>query len=461
MKSHISCFRSYDLRGVIDQEINDETYFRVGRAFATILNAERIVVGMDNRASSPIFQKSLIEGLLKQGVEVLNIGCSGTEEMYWATYFYGACGGMQVTASHNPINYNGIKFIKKGSIPIDTEEDFLKMKNLVDKNLYADATSCGFLKDISSEAREAYVAKITDFVTFRETDSLKIVVNCGNGAAGPTFNRVKAEIRKKNKSLNFVDLFNEPDSTFPNGIPNPLLSENNKFTEEKILETNADFGVAFDGDFDRCFFFDEKGNFINGEYIIGLLAQIFLEKTSNEAVVHDNRVIWNCQDLISCYGGKSIISKTGHAFIKEQMRLHNAIYGGEISGHHYFRDFVYCDSGMIPFLLICEYLSKTDSKFSELIEQRKERFLSSREINIRAENFNFIKDELLRRYEHECCSHDFLDGLSISFEDWRLNLRPSNTEPFVRLNLETKVGKDHLSAKEREIFKVIHSIPLK
>ncbi len=391
------------------------------------------------------------------GSDLIDIGLSGTEEMYWAVSNFSSCAGIVVTASHNPINYNGMKIVKSGSKPLDDDEDFLVIKSLAESQNWARVKKKGSSLDYSNEARAAYVSKTLSFVDINAFKPLKIVVNSGNGAAGPTFDAIEKRLNNNNTQIEFVRVDHTPDSTFPNGIPNPLLPENHHKTADIVKKIGADFGVAFDGDFDRCFFFDEKGEFIPGEYLVGLFASIFLEKEPGSTIVHDPRVIWNTQDIVSQKGGKAEQSKTGHAFIKQTMRKHEAIYGGEMSAHHYFRDFAYCDSGMIPWLLIAELISLTGQSLGSLVKDRVSAFPSSGEINFTVNNADTSINSVLEAFHSKAKILDEMDGFSLSFDEWRFNLRKSNTEPLVRLNIESKGTTIEMNDKLQIISKLIKS----
>ena len=359
--------------------------------------------------------------------------------------------GIEITASHNPIDYNGMKFVKKGSQPLSSRE-FAKIRNLAQQSKFTPSACTGLIKDISSSAREAYIKKILRFVDLPSLKPLKIVINSGNGAGGPTIDALNKKLKIKGVKTNFVFLHHKPDSSFPNGIPNPMLEKNRLSTARAVVREKADFGVAFDGDFDRCFLFDHKGNFIPGEYIVGLLSEIFLKREKGATIVHDPRVVWNTTDIVSKYGGHVFCSKTGHAFVKAAMRDTGAIYGGEISAHHYFRDFAYCDSGMVPWLIVWELLSKSSTSLFDLISKRKNDFPSSGELNFKVSDPENCIEKIKQVFASEVKFIDHLDGLSMSFEKWRFNLRRSNTEPLVRLNVET--SGDQLLLKEKtEILK--------
>ena len=349
----LTCFKAYDIRGEIGVNIDEDMAYRIGRATAQHLKAKTVVIGFDARETSPAFAAAAARGVMDAGSDVLSIGMAGTEEMYWAVTEFGACAGIEVTASHNPINYNGMKIVKSGSRPLDDVEDFQKIKMLVGSQAWLQASSAGQKRDVVVDARHKYLDQLLSFVDVTELSPLKIVINSGNGAAGPTVDAIIDRLKAQGAPLEFIRVHHQPDSTFPNGIPNPLLPANHAATADVVMRAGADMGVAFDGDFDRCFFFDGAGQFVPGEYVVGLLAAIFLDKEAGGKIVHDPRVIWNTQDIVASKGGIKIQSKTGHAFIKQTMRAHEAVYGGEMSAHHYFRDFAYCDSGMIPWLSGC------------------------------------------------------------------------------------------------------------
>ena len=455
MTNSLTCFKAYDVRGELGVNFDAEICYRIGRAFARTIRAKTVVVGRDARATSPELADSLCEGMIAEGVTVLDIGMAGTEEMYWATSFFEADGGIEITASHNPINYNGLKMVKSGSRPLDPETDLLAVKACAEAAEFGSVIPGGQRQDRVAEAKAAYVEKVISFVDVTNLRPLRIVVNSGNGAAGPTFDALAQALGEKTDAFEFIRLFHAPDSTFPNGIPNPLLPENHAPTRDAVLAHGADLGIAFDGDFDRCFFFDETGKFIPGEYLVGLLASIFLSKEVGAKIVHDPRVIWNTQDIVASKGGATVQSKTGHAFIKQTMRDAHAIYGGEMSAHHYFRDFAYCDSGMIPWVLIAELVSRSGRSLGDWVKDRFAAFPSSGETNFNVDDASRSIDKVLQAYRSDAQSIDKTDGVSLSFEDWRFNLRRSNTEPLVRLNVESRGKPDKLNAQIREIAKLL------
>ena len=442
----LTCFKAYDVRGELGVDFDTDIAYRIGRSIAQHFRAKKIVIGRDARKTSPELAAAVAHGINDCGADVLDLGLCGSEEMYWAVTEIGACAGIEVTASHNPINYNGIKIVKSGSRPLDGIKDFEKIKILAESASWNDGPIRGTIEDVSVEARAKYVNKCLGFVDVTALKPLRIVVNCGNGAAGPTFDAIAGALINKLAPLEFIRVHHEPDHTFPNGIPNPLLPENHATTGDVVVNENADFGVAFDGDFDRCFLFDAHGKFVPGEYVVGLLASIFLEKENGGKIVHDPRVIWNTQDIVAENGGIAIQSKTGHSFIKQTMRAHGAVYGGEMSAHHYFRDFAYCDSGMIPWLLIAELISKTGVNLRDLIADRFEKFPSSGEMNFKVADADKTIKSVMTEYQ-SIAELDTMDGVSLSFSGWRFNLRKSNTEPLVRLNVESRGNAGALAEK--------------
>ena len=453
--SGLTCFKAYDIRGEIGVNIDEGIAYRIGRAVAQHFGAKSVVIGHDARATSPTFAAAAARGAMDAGADVLDIGMAGTEEMYWAVTEFGACAGIEVTASHNPINYNGMKIVKSASQPLDDVADFQVIKALAGSQEWLSVAEVGKELDRSAEARKAYVDHVLSFFYIKALRPLKIVVNSGNGAAGPTFDALAKQLMELGAPLEFIRVHHAPDATFPNGIPNPLQPENHPATADVVKAKNADFGVAFDGDFDRCFFFDETGQFVPGEYVVGLLASIFLEKEIGAKIVHDPRVIWNTQDTVAQAGGVAVQSKTGHAFIKQTMRDHEAVYGGEMSAHHYFRDFAYCDSGMVPWLLITELVSRSGRSLGDWVEDRFAAFPSSGEINFTVADTGTAIETVLSTYRAKALSLDETDGVSLTFDDWRFNLRRSNTEPLVRLNIEGKGNADTLEAHVSEIAGVL------
>ena len=449
-----SCFKTYDIRGQLNVEINEDIAFRIGYATAKKLTANKVVVGYDARESSPTLSNSAIKGIQAYGADVLSLGLVGTEEVYHAVENFGADAGIEVTASHNPINYNGMKIVKSGSQPL-TVDEFEGIKRLVEKDDFKKFKHPGQVHNFKARARVAYINKIVSFINLKNLKPLKIVVNSGNGAAGPVVDAIENHLKNKRIHSDFIRVHHEPDPTFPNGIPNPLLEENRASTSEAVKMVGADFGVAFDGDFDRCFFFDNLGNFIPSEYIIGMLSEVFLKQEKGATIIHDPRVIFNTVNVVNAYGGNAISSKTGHAFVKSVMRAQNAVYGGENSAHHYFRDFNYCDSGMIPWLLVWELLSAKDISLSKLVKSRRAKFPSSEEINLYVVNPEKCLQKIEKAYSSIALKIDRKDGISASFDNWRFNIRQSNTEPLVRLNVETKEDEVLLIEKTHELSRLI------
>lgn len=454
-EERLTCFKAYDIRGEIGVNIDEDVVYRVGRAVAQHFSARKVVVGYDARETSPAFATEVARGICDGGSDVIMIGMAGTEEMYWAVTHFSACAGIEVTASHNPINYNGLKIVKSASRPLADVEDFQAIKQLAEAQIWDEPPAQGTVHWTEAEARAAYVERVLSFVDIEALRPLKIVVNSGNGAAGPTFDAIAAALEARGAPLTFIRVHHEADHRFPNGIPNPLLPQNHAATADVVRETGADLGVAFDGDFDRCFFFDEQGDFVPGEYVVGLLATIFLEKEIGGRVVHDPRVVWNTQDIVAAKGGQAVQSKTGHAFIKATMRECEAVYGGEMSAHHYFRDFAYCDSGMIPWVLVAQLVSHSGRALGDWVKDRFTAFPSSGETNFVVEDADRAISTVLSAYRAQAVSLDETDGVSLAFADWRFNVRKSNTEPLVRLNIESRGGAEALEARVEEIARLL------
>ncbi|MCV2882221.1 phosphomannomutase [Actibacterium sp. XHP0104] len=451
----LTCFKGYDVRGQIGVNLDADIARRIGRGFAHVLGPGKYVVGRDCRATSPELALALTEGIRAQGGDVIDIGDAGTEEVYFATAHLGAVGGVEVTASHNPIDYNGMKFVGEGSRPLDPATELAAIRAAAeDDNLAPAATPGGYEMDATRAAYARHVAGFCDPAGLRP---LKVLVNAGNGIAGPAFDAIAAELEHQGAPLTFIRMHHDPDGSFPNGIPNPLLVENRPVTAQAVRDHGADLGVAWDGDFDRCFLFDETGAFIDGEYVVGLLAAAFLEDHPGAKIVHDPRVQWNTQAVVAAAGGQAVVSKTGHAFVKQTMRAEDALYGGEMSAHHYFRDFMFCDSGMIPWVKVVQRMSSTGLPLSALVGEMQRNFPSSGEINFRVAD----ADAVIRAVEDQYAAHardiDRLDGLSLSFDDWRMNLRKSNTEPLLRLNIEARGDRGLVAAKLAEFEALIAS----
>ncbi|GKT11824.1 MAG: phosphomannomutase/phosphoglucomutase [Thiomicrorhabdus sp.] len=449
----LKCFKAYDIRGQVPQDLNPDLAYKIGRAFASELNPKEVVIGYDIRLESPGISEALSKGLTDSGVNIINIGLCGTEEVYFATPHYQADGGIMVTASHNPKGYNGMKLVAKGSVPISGDSGLKAIEQRIIDNKFNDLATKDALGKVSSKtSKEAYIEHLLTYVDLSHLKPLKLVVNAGNGSAGPTF----TELAKK-LPFDVVTIHHEVDGNFPNGVPNPMIVENRIITTETIIKEKADFGIAWDGDFDRCFLFDENGQFIEGYYLVGLLAETLLATSPGEKIIHDPRLTWNTIEQVFQAGGVAIQSKTGHAFIKERMRKEDAIYGGEMSAHHYFRDFFYCDSGMIPWLLIAELISKTGKTLSQLITERTKAFPCSGEINYTVTDSQTILENIRLHFCNENPLIDETDGLSLEFAEWRMNIRLSNTEPLLRLNVESRGNSDLVWQKVKEIENIINT----
>lgn len=448
--SALTCFKAYDIRGRLPDELNNDVAYRVGRAYAEYLKPKTVVVGHDIRLSSPEMCDAVANGLMDGGVDVIHIGQVGTEEVYFATFNMKVDGGICVTASHNPKDYNGMKLVREGSRPISGDTGLFDIRTLAEKNEFAPVAKRGNL--VRKEDKSAYIEHLLSYINKAALRPLKIVCNAGNGGAG-----APVDLLEKHLPFEFIKVHHNPDGHFPHGVPNPLLEENRGSTIAAIKEHKADLGIAWDGDFDRCFFFDQDGNFIEGYYIVGLLAEAFLRKSKGSKIVHDPRLTWNTIDVCEKLGGNAVQSKTGHAFIKERMRSEDAIYGGEMSAHHYFRDFAYCDSGMIPWLLVTELLGQTGKQLSELVSERMAAYPCSGEINNRIENAKEKIAQIEAHYGASAKTVDHTDGLSMEFGQWRFNVRSSNTEPVVRLNVETRADHALMEEKTNEILALLKS----
>ncbi len=430
----LTCFKAYDIRGRVGVDLTADIAFRIGRAFAQTLSATRVVIGRDCRPSSPELMQATINGLMAAGADVLDLGLCGTEEVYHATSYFNADGGIEITASHNPAEDNGMKMVAKGSAPLDPATIFAAIRTLAETDQFH-PTRQGTWRPATG-ARDTYVARILSFVDIAALKPMTILVNAGNGAAGPTFDAIASALAKA--PLRFIRHNHTPDSSFPNGVPNPQLPQNHRMNADAVIASGADMGVAWDGDFDRCFFFDHTGAFIPGEYIVGLLAQAFLAKEPGAAIAYEPRVIWNTESIITQSAGQGILSRTGHSHMKRALRDHNAVYGGEMSAHHYFRDFMACDSGMIPWLLVAELIGNSGTSLANLIAPRIAAFPSSGEINFAIPNPKSAVARVRNDLAPTAISIDETDGLSLTFENWRLNLRHSNTEALLRLNVEAR-----------------------
>ncbi|OEU73515.1 MAG: phosphomannomutase [Desulfuromonadales bacterium C00003093] len=444
----INCFKAYDIRGRLPDQLNEKIAWRIGRAYAEFLQPKTVVVGRDVRLSSEALTSSLADGLCQGGSDVIDIGLCGTEEIYHATFSQQTDGGIMVTASHNPIDYNGMKLVREDSKPISGDTGLQRIRELAEAGNFAAVSHVG--RKVSASYKNQYVEHLLSYVDVASLKPFKLVLNAGNGCAGPII-----DLLEKFLPVQVVKICHEPDGTFPNGIPNPLLPENRSITRNAVLEHQAALGIAWDGDFDRCFFFDEKGHFIEGYYIVGLLSEALLKRHPGQKIIHDPRLTWNTIDIVKRAGGIPVQSKTGHAFIKERMRLEDAIYGGEMSAHHYFRDFAYCDSGMIPWLMVVELMSLTGKPLSALIADCVARFPASGEINLRVEDSQQSIQKVRAIYEKLAVGIDFTDGLSLDMGNWRFNLRESNTEPVIRLNVESRGDKALMQDKTAELLTLI------
>lgn len=434
----LSCFKAYDIRGKLGDELNTDIAYRIGRAYGEYIKPKDVVVGGDIRLTSIELKQSLSQGLMDAGVNVIDLGMTGTEEIYFATSYLKFDGGIEVTASHNPIDFNGMKLIREESKPISGDTGLKEIQALAEKNdfIVVDTDKRGTLQTKSCMA--PYIEHLLTYLDATSLKPLKLVVNAGNGAAGPVIDAIEQAFKDQNIPVEFIKVNHQPDGTFPNGIPNPLLIENRADTSNAVIEHSADMGIAWDGDFDRCFLFDEKGEFIEGYYIVGLLAEAFLLKNPGAKIIHDPRLTWNTIDVVNENGGTPVLCKTGHAFIKERMRAEDAVYGGEMSAHHYFRDFSYCDSGMIPWLLVSALISQKGIPLSHMVADRIKAYPSSGEINFKIDDPAKAIHTIVDKYKQDALVVDETDGISLEFEQWRFNLRSSNTEPVVRLNVESR-----------------------
>ena len=447
----MTCFKSYDIRGRLGVDLNEAVAARIGRAFGQVLAAGRIVLGRDCRASSAALAEAVAAGLRQAGVTVLDLGLCGTEEVYFATDHLQADGGIMVTASHNPMDYNGMKLVRSGSAPL-APAVLQQVRTLAESGDFANGVAGGL---VAVDTRAAYVEKVLAFLDIAALKPLTILVNAGNGVAGPTFDAIADALANRGAPLRFVRINHTPDGRFPNGIPNPLLAENQPATAAAVRDHKADFGVAWDGDFDRCFFFDNAGDFVAGDYVVGLLAEAFLAKEPGATIIHDPRVIWNTEDVVARAGGRAVMAPTGHTYLKTRMRQTGAVYGGEMSAHHYFRDFMACDSGMIPWLLVAELVSRRGQDLATILAARRAAFPSSGEVNFRVPDVQAAIALIEKTYAPLCLGRNDLDGLSLDFGTWRFSLRGSNTEPLLRLNVEAKGRADLVAARLAEISDIL------
>lgn len=446
----MSLFKAYDLRGRVPDELNEDIAYKIGRAYCEIYHPRKVAVGYDIRNESIALSNALMRGLTEGGSDVMNIGLSGTEEVYFATFHHQLDGGIMITASHNPRGHNGMKLIKHQARPISSDTGLFDIRDRVERGSFFDSTETGKIENYTDKSD--YISHLLKYVDRYQLKPLKILVNPGNGGAGLVVKRLERWL-----PFQFIYMNEEPDGDFPNGVPNPLLKENQQVTADAVVSRKADLGIAWDGDYDRCFFFDHKGRFIEGYYLVGLLAEMALLKSPGSAIVHDPRLIWNTQEMVKDQGGRPVLSKCGHAFIKQVMRDEDAAYGGEMSAHHYFRDFAYCDSGMIPWLLITELMCRSGKSLKELVDQRIEAFPCSGEINFRVQDAQTKIEEIQGYYQQKGGTLDTSDGISFSFPDWRFNLRASNTEPLLRLNIESRGDESLVDEKVQELTQLINS----
>ena len=448
----IAGFKAYDLRGRIPDELNEDVAYRVGRAYAEFLKPQKVVVGRDIRLSSEELCKALEQGLLDSGVDVYDIGLCGTEVVYYATFARGMDGGVMVTASHNPPDYNGMKFVREGSRPISGDSGLAEIRALAEAGRFTPPARVGerYAVDIMPD----YIEHLLSYVDRAKLKPLKVVVHAGNGGAGLIVDRLEPYL-----PFEFIKVDHEPDGTFPSGVPNPMLIDNHRAPVEALRRHGADLAISWDGDYDRCFLFDERGGFIEGYYIVGLLASVFLAREAGGRVVHDPRLTWNTLDIVQSAGGRAVQSKSGHAFMKQVMRDVDGVYGGEMSAHHYFREFAYCDSGMIPWLVVTQLMSETGKTLSQLVGERMRLFPASGEINRRVPDVQGTIAAVLAQYQPTALSVDRTDGVSVEFDRWRFNLRGSNTEPLIRLNVESRGDETLMREKTAELLALIGGEP--
>ncbi|MCH7904258.1 MAG: phosphomannomutase [Armatimonadetes bacterium] len=447
MGEHLACFKAYDVRGRVPEDLDADLAYKIGRAFADETEAKRVVVGHDIRLSGPELSEALTKGLNDAGVDVTDIGLCGTEMVYFATAHYGFDGGIMITASHNPPGDNGMKMVRSESRPISGDTGLYSIERRAFESKWeCEGSGTNREKDVYDDFVQ-HLLKFCDPATMRP---LKVVAKAGNGGAGIAINKLAPFL-----PLEITEMQFEPDGSFPNGVPNPILADSRKDIEDELQKGGYDFGVAWDGDYDRCFFLDGQGRFIEGYYIVGVLARAMLAKNPGEAIVYDPRLTWNTLEIVEKARGRAVICKSGHAFIKEKMRAENAVYGGEMSAHHYFRDNWYCDSGMIPFLLIAQLISETGQPLGEMVAEMIERYPCSGEINSVVDDVPGTLERVESRYKTG--EIDKIDGLSVEFDEWRFNLRGSNTEPVIRLNVESRASPALVDEKAGELLGMIRS----
>ena len=443
-------FKAYDVRGRVPDELNADMAEQIGRCFASLLKPAKLVVGHDIRLSSPELTEALAAGLNQMGVDVLHLGLCGTEEVYHGAFSLaeeGVDGGIMITASHNPADYNGMKFVQQGARPVTGDSGLFEIgRMIVEGQVPEPGDRRG--TQLRLEDKTSYIDHLLSHVPRDILAPMKVVANSGNGCAGAVIDLLEEKL-----PIEFIRLHHQPDGTFPNGVPNPLLPDNRKETAAAVIEHRAQFGIAWDGDFDRCFFWDEKGSFIEGYYMVGLLAQEMLTREKRGKILHDPRLVWNTIELVEAADGIPVQTRTGHALIKERMWQEQAVYGGEMSAHHYFRDFGCCDSGMIPWLLVYAMMSRTGAPLSELIGSRREAYPISGEINSVVDDADAVIAAVENAFPGG--SRETVDGLSVAFDRFRFNIRKSNTEPLLRLNVETRGDRKLLEQKTAELLSLI------
>ncbi len=455
--SRLDCFKAYDIRGRLGETLDEGIALRIGAAFGHVLQAGHVVVGHDARESSPHLKAAAIRGLRETGARVTDIGLCGTEEVYFATGHLGADGGLMVTASHNPIEYNGMKIVGPGSRPIDPGAELARIRETAERQDWTRAAAPGALEE--RDTRGDYADRVAGFARGLAGKRFRLVADAGNGTAGTAFDAVLARLAAAGAAIEVTRLRHAPDPTFPHGIPNPLLPENRAMTADAVRAAGADLGIAWDGDFDRCFFFDETGEFVDGQYVVALLARASLGLEPGATIVLDPRVTWATTEAVASAGGNPVLSKTGHAFVKARMRETGAVYGGEMSAHHYFRDFFHCDSGMVPWVLMLSLLAEAGQPLSALVADMRARFPASGEINFRVADAPAAIAAVETALAPAAQGIDRLDGLTLEFADWRLNVRASNTEPLLRLNVETRGDRALLDRKVTEVSALVGGTP--
>lgn len=447
MGRHLACFKAYDIRGIVPTELNPDLAYKIGRAYADEIPCQTVCLGYDIRLSGPELADALTRGLNDAGVDVVNLGLIGTEMVYFATAHYGYDGGIMITASHNPPEYNGMKMVRAESRPVSSDTGL----NAIEEKVAAgEFVRTGSGSVTSRDVYADFVQHLLGFVEVAKLKPLKVFANNGNGGAALAMNALEPALPNKVEKFLF-----EPDGNFPNGVPNPILPEAQAPVKAAMLGNGYDFGVAWDGDYDRCFFFDENGDFIEGYYIVGLLARAFLTLDPQQTIVYDVRLTWNTEAILASMGGRGVMSKSGHSFIKERMRAEDAVYGGEMSAHHYFKQNWYCDSGMVPYMLISYLLSTSEQSLGEMVREMIANYPCSGEVNSKVADVPAAIARVSEAYPGGVRTDT--DGLSVDFGDWRFNLRGSNTEPLLRLNIETRGDAEKMKAKTAEMLAIIRS----